>query len=86
MQPAREQLKDWIDRRQYNQREAANYLGFDESHLSSLLGGRRQPGLSNAIKLERLTGIPVEAWMSSELDESKQHQQVSPDNANTDKG
>lgn len=70
MPHGRDQLRDWIDRREFSQREAALYLSTDETMLSHWLSGRRQPGLTNAVKLERLTGIPVEAWMSSELDET----------------
>ena len=49
-------------RRGFTQADACRYLGFDEPYLSGLLSGRRSPGLANAICLERLTGIPVEAW------------------------
>jgi transcriptional regulator with XRE-family HTH domain len=54
-----------------NQAEAARYLGFDAPYVSVLLSGKRTPGLDNAINLERLTGIPVEAWASSELGDSE---------------
>lgn len=68
-----EQLKDWIERRwplsSRKAREAAEYLGYDESFISQLLRGDRRPGLTNAINIERKSGIPVEAWVSSEVDE-----------------
>lgn len=50
------------------QREAAEHFGWDETYVSQLVNGRRSPGLDNAILIERLTGIPVEAWASSALD------------------
>lgn len=70
MQPGPEQLKDWMERRRFNQRETAAHFDWDETFVSALLNGRRSPGLSNALRIERETGIPVEAWASSELSES----------------
>lgn len=65
-----EQFKDWMHRRRFLQKEAAEYLGFDETFVSQLVNGRRSPGLDNAILIERKTGIPVEAWLSHEDDKS----------------
>lgn len=65
-----EQLKDWMERRGFNLKETADYFGWDMTFISKLTNARRNPGLGNAIKIERLTGIPVEAWSASELDES----------------
>ncbi len=69
-----EQLKDWMDRRwplsTRKARDTAEYLGYDESFISQLLRGDRRPSLLNAINIERKSGIPVEAWVSSALDES----------------
>ena len=65
-----EQLVEWMRRAKMNQAEAARYLGFDAPYVSVLVSGKRTPGLDNAILLERLTGIPVEAWASTELGES----------------
>jgi transcriptional regulator with XRE-family HTH domain len=68
MQAGAEQLKDWMHRRRFMQREAAEYFGWDESYISQLVNGVRIPGLANAVRIERMTGIPVEAWAPSELD------------------
>lgn len=65
-----EQLRDWMRRRGFTQADAARYFGFNEPLVSRILNGTYNPGLKNAILLERLTGIPVEAWASSELDET----------------
>lgn len=65
-----EQLRDWMQRRRVNQTEAAALLGFDATFISQLLSGRRQPGLTNAVRIERMTGIAIEAWMPSQLDET----------------
>lgn len=56
-------------RRGFTQADAARYMGCDESFVSMLMSGRRGAGLLNAIKIERLTGIPVEAWAASDVDE-----------------
>lgn len=60
-------------RRGFTQADAARYLGFEEPYLSKLIARRRAPGLTNAIHIERLTGISVEAW-ATELDESAKRQ------------
>lgn len=74
MESGSEQLRDWMRRRGFKQADAARYLGVDEPYVSVLLSGKRTPGLDNAVKLERLTGIPVEAWASSELDNDDQRE------------
>jgi plasmid maintenance system antidote protein VapI len=70
-----EQLVDWMRRRGFNKADAARYLEFPAPYVSYLISGDRTPGLANAIKIERLTGIPVEAWTvdesGSERDESE---------------
>lgn len=64
------QLKDWMIRRRFLHREAAEHLGFHETFISQLVNGARIPGLENAIAIERETGIPVEAWLPSDRGES----------------
>jgi transcriptional regulator with XRE-family HTH domain len=68
MKSGAEQLADWMRRRGFNAMEAAEYFGWDVTFVSKLVNGRRLPGLTNAIKLERETGIPVEAWLPSHVD------------------
>lgn len=70
MQLGPEQFKDWMRRRGFTQADAARYLQFDEPYVSVLLSGKRSPGLTNAIHIERLTGIPVEAWAVTPIDET----------------
>lgn len=70
MRSGAEQLKDWMHRRRFLQREAAEHLGFDETFVSQLVNGHRVPGLENAINIERLTGIAVEAWVSTDRDKT----------------
>jgi transcriptional regulator with XRE-family HTH domain len=68
MKSGPQELRDWMHRRKFLQRETAEYLKFDETYVSQLLNGKRTPGLDNAIIIERLTGIPVEAWSASSRD------------------
>lgn len=70
MKPGRLELKDWMNRRNFAQHELAEYLGMDETTVSKLLKGTRNPGLENAVAIERKTGIPVEAWMPTGGDTS----------------
>jgi transcriptional regulator with XRE-family HTH domain len=56
----------WLDRVKKNQREAAEMLGVHYTYLNQILSGDRIPGLANAHRIERLTGIPTEAWLSTE--------------------
>ncbi len=66
-----EQLRDWMRRREFNQAQTAEYFGWDQTYFSMVINGHRALGLKNALLVERRTGIPVEAWASSELDESE---------------
>ena len=68
MKSGAEQLLDWMKRRGFTNTEASAHFGWDITFVSKLVNGHRLPGLTNAIKLERETGIPVEAWLPSELD------------------
>ncbi len=57
-------LKAWIARMQMNQLQAARFIKMDPTHLSQILTRQRRPGLDNAVKIARATGVPVEAWVS----------------------
>lgn len=65
----RTQLREWIDRRCDSDRDAARLLDLDHTFLSQLLNGHRNPGLANAVKIERTTGISVEAWLPTGVGE-----------------
>jgi plasmid maintenance system antidote protein VapI len=54
---------DWMDRRGLNQRETARSIAMNHTTLNHILTGRRSVGLAVAVRIEQLTGIPVEAWM-----------------------
>lgn len=65
-----DQLKDWMERRGFNQTETAAFFGWPQALISYLINNQRTPGLRKAIRIERETGIPVEAWTLSPVHES----------------
>jgi len=65
----RERLAQWIERSKINQLEAAQLIDIDPTQLSQILAGKRRPGLDNAIKIARATGIVPDAWVPIEEDE-----------------
>ena len=67
MKTGAELLKNWIGRSTYKQVDAAVALGLTQSYLSLLANGKRVPGRDKAVRIERLTGIPVEAWSSRDV-------------------
>lgn len=69
MQNGRARLRAWIERTRMTQQEAAKLLRFHEAFLSQILGGHRRPGLKNAVRIERVTGIPVTAWVPNQDDD-----------------
>ena len=62
MQYGSEQLVAWIERSRLTQSEAGEQLGLHRSTLNKILNGKRRPGRENAILIQRVAGIPVEAW------------------------
>ena len=65
MQSGARLLREWIERRGYNQRQTADLLNLHESMVSMLVNAARIPTLHMAVKIEELTGIPVKVWSSS---------------------
>lgn len=63
----RDRLQQWIERSKLNQKEAAEVIGIDPVSLSLILNGKREPGLANAVKIERVTGVTVDSWLQSEF-------------------
>jgi plasmid maintenance system antidote protein VapI len=63
MVAGREQLAAWIKRAKVKKGDAAELIGISRSFMSHILGGHRRPTLPNAVKIQEVTGIPVEAWV-----------------------
>lgn len=61
----RERLAEYCKRSRLKQYELADLLGMHESSLSQVLSGRRRPGLDVSLRIEAVTGIPVNAWADS---------------------
>lgn len=81
----RERLVAWIARSKVNQREAARILGLDHTYLNQILSGKRVPGLANAVKIETVTGIAVEAWVPTEVGTEDEPEPVRVGNARMSK-
>lgn len=62
MQSGREQLADWIDRKDYGRAQAAAAFKIHPVYLWQLLTGKRRPGRDLSVTIQDLTGIPVKAW------------------------
>lgn len=60
-------LRAWIERRALSRAEAAGELGLHYVHLCQFLAESKTPGLVTAIRIERATGIPVEAWVATSV-------------------
>jgi transcriptional regulator with XRE-family HTH domain len=65
----RRRLATWLERSRLNQRQAARLFGVHHTHVNQILKGRRVPGLANAVVIERVTGIPVGAWLPTTVGE-----------------
>ena len=61
---AGQQLREWRDRARKTQAQVAEFLEVDKSFVSYLESGTHRPSLENAFRLQRLTGIPAEAWIN----------------------
>jgi plasmid maintenance system antidote protein VapI len=46
-----------------NQSRAGKALGIDQSHLSSLLSGKKGPGIPLLLKLRERTGRSIDEWL-----------------------
>lgn len=64
-------FREWMERSKMNNARASEYLGLDKSVVTKLASGLRSAGLKIAVHLEQKTGIPVEAWVSDDADESE---------------
>jgi antitoxin component HigA of HigAB toxin-antitoxin module len=60
-------LRDWMDATGTNQAELAKLAGIKPPHMSNILSKSRRCSLHLALKLSKLTNVPIEeiaAWPS----------------------
>lgn len=55
-------LRVWIAERNLKQYEVAEALDTTPNNVSLLCNGHKKPGLALAVRIEKVTGIPVEVW------------------------
>lgn len=71
MKPGRLQLAEWKVKRGVTQREMAELFKVHENFVSLMLKGKRRPGLTLAVAIENLTGVPVRSWTLEKLSNSE---------------
>lgn len=59
---AGELIKKWREVNGVTQAVLSERLGISEKHMSGVETGSRSVSLNVAIRIERETGVPVEAW------------------------
>lgn len=67
----RARLSEWIQRRALTHQAAADELGFTRPFITLLLSGMRRPSLEVAFRIQHVTGIPAESWVSTDGDETE---------------
>lgn len=72
MLEGQKRLRDWMERSKLTQRAAAMLLGMHYTFLNQILNSDRSPALATAVRIERVTGIPVEAWMPTGVDSERE--------------
>lgn len=71
---AQDRLRAWLDKTGLTQREAAKQLGIHFTFLNQLLSTnyrKRCPSMLTATRIERVTGIPIVAWMPTNVARKK---------------
>jgi transcriptional regulator with XRE-family HTH domain len=59
-------LADYFIQTGRTQESLASKLGVTPAYISLLTSGSRQPGLKLALRIEAMTGVPVEALAANE--------------------
>ena len=58
----------WMEATGHSQYELAQQLGICDSHLSNILSKTRKPSLDVALKLSRMTNVPIESIVTMPAD------------------
>ena len=56
-------LQEWLDDTATTQQEAADRLDCSRKHVNGIVNGRTPVTPDMALRLQRLTGIPVDTWL-----------------------
>lgn len=65
MKIGRERLAAYLRRSRLKQNELADMVGVSAPYLSQIVRGRRKPGLDMALRIEQVTGVPVDSWAAT---------------------
>lgn len=61
-----EYLGEWIDEQDLSQQRVAELMGCSRKQVNEIVNGRAPVTSDTAVRLERLTGIPVDSWLRYE--------------------
>lgn len=59
-------LQEWIEENDLHPQQVADILGYSRTQVNDLIHGRTLITPDNATQLERVVGIPVDAWLRYE--------------------
>lgn len=65
---APEAFREWLARRGWTQRIAAEQLDVHYTFVNQLVRGISTPGLRVALRIEQIAGIPARDWLSTAID------------------
>ena len=71
--PAPERLRARLRELGLTQLGLAESIGSSPANVSRWLSGERTPSLAMAFRIQGLVGVPADAWISLEADESGEH-------------
>lgn len=61
-----EYLEEWIDAQGFSQQHVADLLGSSRKQVNEIVNGRAPVTSDTAVRLERVVGIPADAWLRYE--------------------
>lgn len=64
-------LRAWREQKNLTQEDVAKLVGVDQATWSNWENNKRRPGLDSALEIEKLTGIPANAWVKKQSAESR---------------
>lgn len=59
-------LDEWIDEHGHSQQHVADLLGVSRKLVNEIINGRAPISPDTALRLERVAGIPADAWLRYE--------------------